>query len=290
MKIHAFEIRQDGARSVAEVVNTIFARGLADREFAGAPLGMRIEDANTAGNLVLVDFARPRSGHGPGKMARARPLVDIPLEADAMFGEDTAMAYDPATGFAAIQFNPFGPRPTAIQQYLTAADLGFGLLPQANGDFGFTFAPRFRAEAFRRLRDFGLVREIDFTISVAGVNRADFDAGRSVGSILSGPLPGGIQTVSIKMTAGRKRGDSLALDAAFAVLTDLERLGGDLVEGTVKGKRTPEDKTSSIDLVDERLSAEREIRPNRGHRFARPERWAALREALVEWRAAGQLQ
>lgn len=265
------------------------ARPLEDRDIAGASPGMRLEDANAAGNLLYLDFARPRAGHGPGQMARGRPIADIPLEADATFGEDTAMAYDPATGFAAIQFNPYGPRPMAIHQYLTAADLDLGM-PPGGGAYGYTFGTCFRAEAFNRLRAFGLVREIEFKISLPGVNRNQFDAGHSVGAALRMPLPGGIETFSMKMSAGRGRGATLALGAAFAILTDLERLGGDLIQGTVKGKRAPGEETTSVDLVDERLTAERDIRPNLGHRFARPERWGALRDALAEWRAANQLQ
>jgi hypothetical protein len=288
MRIWAYQVVPQGARAMRELVDVVMARPLEDRGFPGAPLGMRVEDANTAGNLVYLDFARPRYGHGPGRMGRARPIEDIQMEDDDSFGEDTAMVYDPARGFAAVQFNPFGPRPTAIQQYLTAADLSLG--PDPNGGYGYTFAPRFREGAFNRLRAFRYVRDIDFTISVPGVNRADFDAGRSVGSILDGPLPGGIQTVRIRMSSGRKRGDSLALDAAFAVLADLERLGGDLISGEVRGRRAREEKTEGVDLVDERLTATREIRPNRGQRFAREERWGALQGSLEEWQAANALR
>lgn len=289
MKIWAYRVVPQGHRPLADLVAATMDRPLGERTFPGAPAGMRLEEANAAGGHLHLDFARPRAGHGPGRMGRARPIEDIPMEGDDSFGEDTAMVYDPDSGFAAVQFNPFGPRPTAIQQYLNAGDLALGTGP--DGLFGYSFGSCFRPEAFARLRDYRLVRYIDFTVSVPAANPADFAAGRSVGDMLrTASLTGGVQTVRIKMTAGKRRGDSLALDAAFLILSDLERMGGELITGEVGGKRTPDEKTSKVDLVDERVSAEREVRPNRGQRFARNERWSALRSALDEWRASGALR
>lgn len=288
MRVYAYRVAQAGGRTIREVAEATGGRLLADRYPPGGPDGLRLEDSNLVGNHVLMSFSRPRQGHGPGSWAQDAPLNDIDLGVGRRFGEDTAVAFDPATGFAAVQFNQYGPRVTHIQEYLTAADLALGI--QQGQGVGFTFAPHYKRDAAARLQQMRLVKEIEFTISVPGVNEADFDAGRSVGGILRSNLPGGLQTISIKLSAGRTREAALALNAAHAIIADLNRLGGDLKAATVTGKAEPRAPRDEVNLVDERLSVEVDIRPNLGHRMALPERWTALGNALRNWQAANQLR
>lgn len=288
MRAYAYRVGQQGPRTIREVVEAISARGLGDRYPPGGPDGLRLEEANVAGDHVLMSFSRPRNGHGPGSWAQDAPLNDIDLGEGRRFGEDTAVAYDPASGFAAFQFNQYGPRLTHIQDYLNAADLALGV--QQGQGVGFTFAPHYKRDAAARLQQMRLVKEIEFTISVPGVNETDFDAGRSVGGILRSNLPGGLQTISIKLSAGRTREGSLALNAAHAIIADLNRLGGDLRAATVTGKAEPRARSDEVNLVDERLSVTVDIRPNLGHRMALPERWVALGNALRNWQASNQLR
>lgn len=290
MKAHAYAVRQDGSRSLPALVESILALPLEQRSFGAAGGGIRLEAVQTEGRILFLNFARARSGHGPGQLGLNIPMQDIDLAEGRTFGEDSAMAYETNTGYAAVQFNPFGPRPTAICDYLTAADYSLGPPAGPDGQYGYTFGMKFRSEAYRRARQFQLVKEITFTIGEAGLHRGDFQAGRSVASVLAAPRPEGTRQVTVTLSAGRGRGDSLALDAALALLADLEQLGSDLVGGTIKGKRELLGRTEPIDLVDERLRFEQDIRPGRGHRLGLPERWRCLRAALQRWRADNELQ
>jgi len=285
---YAYRVEQAGPRSLREMAVALERLPLGQRYFPGAPAGLRLEDSNVAGDHVLMSFSRPRRGHGPGSLGDDAPLGDIDLGEGKRFGEDTALAYDPASGFAAIQFNQYGPRVSHIQEYLTAADLALGI-PDGAG-MGFTLAPHYKTDAAARLGRMRLVKKIEFTISVPGVNQADFDAGRSVGGILRSNLPGGIQTISVELSAGRGREGALALNAAQAIIADLQRLGGDLTAATVTGKPEARGARDKVNLVDERLSRQVDIRPNLGHRMALPERWIALGESLRHWQATNQLQ
>jgi hypothetical protein len=255
---------------------------------------MRLEDYQEADGLVLLNFARPRAGHGPGKMGQASPIEDIDLGANATFGEDVAVAYDPATQFAAVQLNHYGPRVSALQRYFWGADLQLGIGPPVPGvadqdRAGYTFATVYRPEAMARLANFQTVREITFTVAVPGLNKAEFDQGHSLFRALRGPIPPGTRTVTVQLKSERNRAASLAMDSVAAMFADLEMMGGDLLDGVVKGKEVLDGPTTQVDLVDERLTANVDIQPGLGHRFARPERWIALRDTLHNWQAAGQL-
>ncbi|WP_157776548.1 DUF6731 family protein [Nitratireductor aquibiodomus] len=124
MKIHAYEAAQKGPRTLEELLRCIHRQPLENRFYLGEE-GIRLEDVVERDGLWFADFVAPRGGHGPGKMKRSRPLEGIQLQEDERFGEDTGMVYDPATRYAAVQYNHFGPRIKAIENYLYAADLFF---------------------------------------------------------------------------------------------------------------------------------------------------------------------
>jgi hypothetical protein len=246
---------------------------------------MRLEDANVRGDYVYLDFARPRTGHGPGHMAKSRPIQDFDLPDDEAFGEDTAVAFDPASGYAAVQYNHYGPRVSAIEQYLSVADRALG---RDQLQWGYEFGAYLKPDAYRRLRGFGLVHEVDFTVALPAVGDAEFAQGESVQGFLRAPLPQGVETMSVQLKAGRGRDSALGRRGVLGIAEDLMRLGPALKSGSVRGRRD-DGQPDWVDLVKDQLVTERDVRAGRGQRFARPERWMALRDALGAWLATGQL-
>jgi hypothetical protein len=129
VKIFAYRVVQKGPRTFDNVIERLHRLELQDRHFGGSKI--RLEDRARRGGILLADFARERGGHGPGRMAPNEALQDIPLRGGQNFGEDTGMAYDLATGNAAIQYNHYGPRSQSIENYLYAYDLHLGGLRAA---------------------------------------------------------------------------------------------------------------------------------------------------------------
>jgi hypothetical protein len=119
MKIFAYRVHQRGPRSLDQIVTRLHGLALEDRYFAGP---VRLEDIGRRSGLLLMDFSRERGGHGPGRMSKRAALQNIQLGAGESFGEDTGIALDPQTGLAAVQYNHYGPRVTAIEDYLFAYD------------------------------------------------------------------------------------------------------------------------------------------------------------------------
>ena len=258
---------------------------------------VRLEERGRRTGFILMDFARERGGHGPGRMAPNEALQDIPLRAGQNFGEDTGIAYDPASGYAAIQYNHYGPRDRSIEEYLYAYDLSLGELRVARAGerqedlCGFSFGALLKRDAYERLRRFGIFHEIDFTIALPGVNRADLEAGRNLTDILRAPLPEGVETLSMHIKAAPGRKGVLGRAGAIGIIDELQRLGEDVKRAFVRGKPTGEDRRfQNVDLVEERLSADASLPLNRGQRYSRDDRWAALVARLSDWLESGALQ
>src|SRR5690349_16153130 len=125
MRIFAFRLEQKGPRTLRRLIEALDAQPLGNR-FTSPDQGVRLEEQTVLDDLLFMDFAKPRRGHGPGRMSRTQPLEAIPLRAGDEFGEDTAMVVHMPTGYAAIQSSQYGPRPGAIENYLFAFDLEVG--------------------------------------------------------------------------------------------------------------------------------------------------------------------
>ena len=129
MKIFAYRIVQKGPRSLEAIIDRVHRLELQHRVIGGSKI--RLEERGRKDGFLLMDFARERGGHGPGRMAPNEALQEIPLRAGQNFGEDTGVAYDPASGHAAIQYNHYGPRAESIEEYLYTYDLSLGGLRAA---------------------------------------------------------------------------------------------------------------------------------------------------------------
>jgi hypothetical protein len=293
MKIFAYRVAQKGPRSLNRICDLLKAADFEDRFFGGSPV--RLEEAATREGFLVMDFSRERGGHGPGKMSRAAGLSDIALKAGESFGEDTAIAFDPLSGFAAMQYNHYGPRTTAIEDYLYAYDLSLGgQPPREDGErdedrFGFKFGALLKHDAAERLQRMGIIHEIEFSVSVPGVRAADLEAGRSLGDVLRVPLPPGIETISITMTAAAGRDGALGRGGALGIVNDLQRVGASVKHALIKGRPTRDDPIDRIDLVNERISKDENLELGRSKRYSRADRWGALTRVLRSWLDAGTL-
>jgi hypothetical protein len=292
VKIFAYRVHQRGPRSFEHIITRLHALALPDRYFSGP---VRLEDMGRRGGFLLMDFSRERGGHGPGRMSRRAALQDIQLRGGESFGEDTGLAFDPQTGYAALQYNHYGPRVSAIEDYLYAFDESLGGLArpgpgQTPADVcGFRFGALLKRDAMRRLQRLGIIHEIDFAVSVPGAQAADLDEGRSLGQVLRAPLPEGVETISMTIKAAAGRG-ALGHGRAMSLIHDLLRIGAGLKQAIVKGRPTREDPLDKIDLVSERVLVEPSLTLGRSRRYSRRDRWAALSGALGNWIAAGVLQ
>lgn len=293
MKIYAFRVQQNGRRGLGQLLELVNNADLNDRHYMGERF-MRLEAAFSRDGFWYADFAAPRNGHGPGRMGRGAPIEGIQLEEGHSFGEDTAFAFDPQTGYLAVQYNHYGPRSIGIEKYLYSADVSFGEAQRVDGVaeqelFGFRFGAVLKPDAYARLRRWGIYKSIEFCVSVPGAQAADLDAGRSLTSILNTPLPDGVETITIGLQARPSRDGSLGDDGIRGWLNDLERLGQAVKSAVVRGKPTAEDRSEAVNLVTDRISHEVDLPLGVGARYDRQARWNVLGETLRNWIDTGRV-
>ncbi len=294
MKIYAYRVEQVGPRALDNALMRIEAALLRERQYLGER-EMRLETSEERNGFWFADFAVPRTGHGPGRMSRDAPLAEIALDAGFSFGEDTGIAFDPNSGYLAVQYNHFGPRISSIEKYLLAADISFGGQPplergQRDEDrYGYKFGMVLRPDAYARLRQWGIFKSVDVTISAPGALAVDLQAGRSLKSVLDAPLPEGVETITLGITARPGKDSSLDERGVQGWIQDIQHLGGAVSRAVVRGKPTEDDRMDSVNLVKDRVSAEATLTLGNGLRFVRQDRWDALGRTLRQWLDEGRL-
>lgn len=293
MRIYAYTAQQFGPRSLSNLTELIHDQPIEQRSYGGDAY-LRLEDRRQDGDFLLLDFTKRRLGHGPGRYSRRQRLAPFDLGAEDGFGEDTAMVVHLPTNSLAVQYNHHGPKINRIEQYLYAADLGFGLGPRIEGvqdadRCGFRFGAVLTRDAIDRLRRFGLYRSVEFAISVPGVQPGDLESGRSLGAALSNPLPGGVENIRMRFSATTNKDSHLDSDATSNFINGLMRLGMGVTHAVVTGKTTAEDPTEEVDLVSDRVQHTANLEVGTGGRYTDMDRWRALCDAWTAWRDAGLL-
>ncbi len=294
MKILAYRVEQRGPRTLRKLVELLDQTPIEER-YSDPLTNLRLEVGGVNSGILYMDFARPRGGHGPGRMSKRRALQHIQLGPDEAFGEDTGIVFNLRTNNAAVQYNHYGPRIGAIEGYLAGYDFTLGGIRKAQNDerqedlCGVEFGAALTRNAMRKLRGFGILRELSFSIAMPGVNEDDLAAGRSLSQILDSPLPEGIEKLSITMTANATKGSHLASETVRGFVRDLHNLGNRFQKGIVKERPTIDHPMDQIDLIEDRLSATVKLTMAAGRRYAREDRWAALHSTLKRWEEGGEL-
>lgn len=277
MKIIGYRVEMRGNRSLAELLTAIYDLPLARREIFSAADGLRLESFVHQENRLRLDFARPRPGHGPGRMSSDEELTPFDLEEDEYFGEDTALVIDVATGAAAVQYNHYGPRASAIEDYLSSAD--HELPGRVGQNYGVDIGIVIRRDAEVRLSNLRFIQSIEAKIAIRGATERDLERGAGLGAVLDSPLPEGIETIRFEMSAGRNAFD---LPIARQFISRLQRR--DAVQSAIiEGRQAEGERRQRIDLIEEQLKANSALEVGRGRRYSRDARWVALDTQLSGW-------
>lgn len=287
MKMLAYRFHPLGNWNVRDLAAAIMDTPLAERSFLGRN-DLRLEDWHDGRQFLSLVFGKPRLGHGPGQMSRDAPLADIRLGNGRSFGEDTAVVIEKNSGFAAIQYNHFGPRGRAIGHYLNASLLS--LDPESQG-IGFSLGAVLSRDVVERIRNMEVIKEVDFTVSLPSLAAADREAGRALGAVVAHPHPAGTETLHITYKAARARDASLRPDDVRSWLEDLLPFANSgLRSAKVTGRAEEGAERETIDLIEEQIAAIAQILPGPAQRLDLNERWQALADALRQWLLNGELQ
>ncbi|MCY3627484.1 MAG: hypothetical protein OXG88_07585 [Gammaproteobacteria bacterium] len=120
MKVHFFKYKfSDVHRSIKRVLQQIGKVDLAERERNVSNIPHVAEHISLQGEFYETDFTLRRETGGPSLARRGQKTKDLlqTLQEHEGFGEQTAAIWS-KDGYAAIQYNHYGPKSTAIGSYI----------------------------------------------------------------------------------------------------------------------------------------------------------------------------
>jgi hypothetical protein len=297
MKVHLYQVLPfDNSPDLVIVLDSVVQTPLASRLRMVGQQEIRLEEVlppKLAGNPTpywLLDFTRLRFEHGPGRANRSEPIEGFDLQNDDGFGEETAALYDPAARYMLVQYNHFGVRAGAIQDYLSFFD-------KASSQ-SYELRVKLDGTAEQRLAQKQILKKIVFKVAPAHMTQTQRNAGVSLERAieLSDNLQG--QSIEISISAGRSANAALSFNRIGNLIAALRKLvaadqnaldgvsqGPKIVEKfEVHGKSGVGEVTDAIDMLASKLELSIDGLVLGGDlRYTRRSRWNGLIRARNGW-------
>ena len=288
MKIYAYRVSSSGNSKLRDVVEKLNKMPLASRS-VGVGVPLRLEAMQFSKTKLFTDFAKSRSGHGPGKISKNIEISELPLESDEAFGEDTAILFDLDTNYLAAQFNFHGPKAARIAEYLSIAEVNLDLVAEEK-EHGFAFGAVLLEDAYARLKKTGLLKTLEFDVALPGTTKSDMHMGQSLSRVLDAPFPEGSSRVTITIHAEGKRDSGLERKGVLDLVKDILNVRNFARKLRVNGKDGDSGRRIPIDFLEETIMSEFKLKLGAGGRYSRKDRWAALESAMQQWKIDGLLK
>lgn len=291
MKVHLFRVRtlQD-AEPLEHLLGRIQTDPIEDRlrKIGIQKQEIRLEsilapgDNGNATRYWLLDFTKLRFDHGPGKVSRDEPIEAFELNDDEGFGEETAVLFDPTTGYALIQYNHNGPRSGTIEEYLCVYDNAvvgkYSLLPVLDDTAGVRLAQK------------DIIKKVQFKVAAPRITNTQRNANVSLGRVidLADNLDG--EMIEVTVSAGRGNLTSKAVNSLIGTLQKLIPVGhGDedspLRTFKVSGRQGVKGDTDEINMLlnKEEVTIDG-LESGPGLRYTQASRWKGLERARNGWK------
>lgn len=282
--IHLFAVvASEGSLPLHDLLGKISDTNI-DKRVRDIGYKIRVEDEILAPSpsypYWLIDFAKLRFEGGPGRGSVKVPTRSFDLDEDEGFVEETAMLYDPKSGFALIQYNHFGPRVTAISDYLSVFDYA--------GDSSYEFVVKLRGDAQARLDRKTIFTRIEMKVAPVNLTEGFKAKNVALSSMLKTQTDSfGGDFVSIEISLERNNQVSLKVKDWLRSIKLLANEDRDAVKHLLIAGRDGE--YESIEPIN--LLAEKEelsfsgVEMDSGHRYIRKERYARLEGAFKQWKS-----
>lgn len=281
MKVYAYKVvpRED-SRPLDDLLGDIEDVELSDRLRHIKTVELRLDELTKRQGCWLMDFVRARYA-GPGKMSENDPVSGFDFQQGERFGEETAALYDPRSGYLLVQYNHFGVRAGAIQEYFT----------QINHDEVnvYELVPKYDAETERKLRRKTIFRKLDFKIVPARMTRQDRHRGEALSDVINLGHQYDANNITVTVSASRENLRGLNMETVRNSINSLKRymkLDEEAIKSLkITGKDNIDDETEVLDLIAQRLFLEyNDLRLGPDLRIPLEDRWGALQRARRAWR------
>lgn len=265
-----------GGRSLESLIKIIDADALDQRIRKGGVRLDSVQKVKTKNGIRkwFLEFTKLRDTHGPGKTSRSKPVEDLDLADDEFFGEETAALFLPDSGFLIVQYNHFGVRPKAMQDYFSE------YLENETNVYELTV--RLDPDALQRFRKQAECTRLRVGIDISEMTDHDRSAGNALGEVAAAAA--GLDAVQVEVTisVGRKKRHALS-GVKDTFLGFLAKNATAVTSAYVSGRETAQGAVEVIDLIHHKLVHGEDILPGPGRRLPFDDRKKALGKAYTRW-------
>ncbi len=283
MKIYPYEV--NGQMSLVSTIDKINSLSLVDRLQRVSNYDMKLETIHvpTKSNsgIFFMDFCKHRDS-GPGRAKKNALTTGFNLASDEAFGEMTCVLYDPQTHFIVSQYNHYGPRPGAIEEYLS---LFF------DNEEKCIFDSVIKKDVSAAIDEKQYNSSLSFGISLSHLTKEHtkrLGIGESLDNLAKGE---NVATVEIVIKKQRGTFGKMTKQESFLhdLLSMIRRDESPVTMAKVNGAMTPEDKPEILDLVNARVVDERSglVRDPKTQMYSFESRCKLLTESFNAWKKAG---
>lgn len=286
VKVHLYKIKTDKSSiPLHELIPAISVEAIDARERKLGADPYRLEEAIHPDQHCpywLLDFTRLRFDGGPGKASNTTPVESFELGGGYGFAEETAVLMDLRHGWAAVQYNHYGPRANAVAEYLSIFD-------QDKPNF-YEFRLQLNPAAQARLANKSIFTRVKIRVAPARLSAAFRQNNISlVNAIESQTKEFGGDFVTIEVGLERENPKSLKLSKW---IPSFLKMANDELEAVdtliVSGRDELTMPIDPVDLIKERLEFPIKGLPlDSGLRYPRKARYEALQRAMHGWKAQG---
>lgn len=282
IRIHLFKVNENNAETTLEaMIDRVNADSIENRirrvGFGEVRLDLveNRKDKNTLDRLWYLDLTKLRDTFGPGKAARDRAVEDLDLDADEVFGEETAGLYLPDQQWLLLQYNHYGVRPSAVASYFSAY-----LANEANI---YDLIVKIDADAERRFFSKNDIRRFEIGIDLHEMSQAHRAQGNSLTQVAElGEQLGGAK-LKLVISVGASHKETLAARTKD-MIADFVRNTAGISHAEIAGRETQYDQIEVVDLIEQKLVFGDDVPVSPGRRVLPADRFKALRRAYGTWR------
>lgn len=281
MKVHLFKIKlKNKGSDLKALFKSIQSESkLRDRIKLIDQVELRADYIEKKGRLWLLNFAKIRNSHGPGRIGRDSELKGFDFDEDEYFGEETAALFDIKYGYAIIQYNHHGVKAAAISKYLSSYDTSLGIF--------LTLLPKYDQDVERRFLNQGLTKKLSFAIDVTKLNQQDRKKGKSLASALDFGEGKNADKIKIEISVSGRKSESLTkISNSIKYLRGLVKSSKESVTKLeVTGKESADSLTEVLDLLGQRLFLEHNnLSVGADLRLPKSSRLSALLKSHKSWK------
>lgn len=227
----------------------------------------------------LLNFSKLRD-YSPGKGSTKGTTQPIVYGQGEGPSEETAMLYQPSTGFVAIQYNHYGLRSDAIAEYLSIFD--------GTSQNNFEFNVQLKNTAQARLATKNIFTKLQVKVAPSSITPAYRQNNTAFMAALDATSSTNPDTLELTLTANRKNSNGLDIKNWLKSLQNLVQGGATAQRVVVSGKDSINSKVDVINLIEEKESIDySKVELDLGKRLDLADRWLHLEKSFAKWKNDG---